>query len=115
MQPFPETRSIRFRALALDLRLGACRPVFGFAPLAREEQQHQTREDPNALAAVLPDPGSPGFPMSVGAFVGFLATAYALGRRESREDVQWKALLGGFAGMVVGLLVYGLGLATGLY
>jgi hypothetical protein len=67
------------------------------------------------LAATTPDPDSPGFPLSVGAFVGFVVTAYALGRRNSREDVQWKAFLGGFAGIGLGLLVWVFGLVSGLY
>jgi hypothetical protein len=67
------------------------------------------------LAAALPDLGSPGFPLSAGAFAGFLVTAYALSRRESKEDVQWKAFLGGFVGIGLGLMVWVFGLASGLY
>jgi hypothetical protein len=66
------------------------------------------------LAATTPDPGSPGFPLSVGALAGFLVTAYALGQSDSREDVQWKAFLGGSAGFGLGLLVWVIGLAPGL-
>lgn len=67
------------------------------------------------FAATAPDPGSPGFPLSVGALAGFLVTAYALGRRNSREDVQWKAFLSGSAGFGLGLLVWVFGLVSGIY
>jgi hypothetical protein len=67
------------------------------------------------FAATAPDPGSPGFPLSVGALAGFLVTAYALGRCDPREDVQWKAFLGGFAGIGLGLMVWIFGLISGLY
>jgi hypothetical protein len=45
----------------------------------------------------------------------FLAIAHAFWRREPRDDVQWKAFVGTFAGVGTGLLVWIFGLISGLY
>ena len=67
------------------------------------------------FASAFPDPGSLELPPTVAMLFSFLVTAYALGRGAPRDDVQWKAFIGGFIGVGAGFLVWGIGLITGLY
>lgn len=66
------------------------------------------------LASSLPDPASFDFPSSVAMFFGFLTAAYGLGRRDPRDEVHWKALIGGFIGFGCGLIAYVVSHALGL-
>jgi hypothetical protein len=61
-----------------------------------------------------PNPASFDFPSTVAMFFGFLATAYALGIGDSRDEVHWKALIGGFIGFGCGLFLYLLSHLLGL-
>ncbi len=67
------------------------------------------------LAASLPDPGSPDLPALFSIAAGFVLTAHAFWRGDTRGDVQWAGFKGAFIGAGVGLVVYGFGLLTGLY
>ncbi|MGE5283182.1 MAG: hypothetical protein ACM3N0_12855 [Chloroflexota bacterium] len=67
------------------------------------------------LAATAPDPGSLGFAATCAMVFSFVGTAYAFLRREPKESIQWKAFLGTFIGVGVGLMVWAFALATGLY
>lgn len=72
-------------------------------------------DDRRVLASTLPDTGSFEFPPTVAMLFGFLVTAYALGCRNSRDDVQWQAFIGGFIGFCCGLVIYAFGHAFGLH
>jgi len=67
------------------------------------------------LASTLPDFGSPDTPAFVSIAIGCVFTAYAFWRKEGREDIMWTCFVGTFVGAGVGLLVYAIGLITGLY
>jgi hypothetical protein len=47
--------------------------------------------------------------------VCFVFTAAAIRRGVDREEVKWAAFVGAFIGAGIGLLVYSIGLVTGLY
>lgn len=67
------------------------------------------------LPSTLPDFGSPNSPAFVSFAVCFLLTLAAFWRREGREEIRWAAFVGAFAGAGIGLLIYSIGLITGLY
>jgi len=67
------------------------------------------------LASALPDFGSPNSPGLVSFAVCFVFTAAAIRRGVDREEVKWAAFVGAFIGAGIGLLVYSIGLVTGLY
>jgi hypothetical protein len=67
------------------------------------------------FAATTPDPGSLSFAATMAMVFSFAGAGYAFLRREPRESIQWKAFLGTFSGIGVGLLVWGFGLISGLY
>jgi hypothetical protein len=66
-------------------------------------------------ASTLPDFGSPDTTAFVSLVVGCFTTAYSVLRRDSRVDVMWAGFVGTFLGAGIGLLVYAIGLFTGLY
>lgn len=69
----------------------------------------------SVLASTLPDFGSPGTTAFVSLVVGCFTTAYSIVRRDNRMDVMWAGFVGTFFGASLGLLIYAMGLFTGLY
>lgn len=68
----------------------------------------------SSFASQLPDPGQPEFPAIVGALVAFLAAALTLRRSGDWDEAQRAAFQGGFMGTAAGLVVYLVGLISGL-
>jgi hypothetical protein len=75
----------------------------------------KARDDRRVLASTLPDFGSPNSPGFVSFAVCFAFTTVAIWRGGGREEVKWAAFVGAFIGAGIGLLVYLIGLVTGLY
>ena len=67
------------------------------------------------LAAILPNPGSPEFPLLLGAIGGFVGTGIGTLRRQPRERLRVTAENWAFFGVGSGLSIYLFGLITGLY
>lgn len=68
----------------------------------------------DTLAAQAPDPGDPAFCTLTGALLGAVATTLAIARHRHRADVEWAGFTGAFAGVVIGLVTYLIGLISGL-
>ncbi|MEX2252750.1 MAG: hypothetical protein WD649_01225 [Thermoleophilaceae bacterium] len=67
-----------------------------------------------AIAATLPDPGEPTTVPFAGVLGLLIATTIALLRGQRGADLQRAGFHGSYAGAALGLLVYGIALATNL-